>query len=220
MSNQTLAITPEIYDYLLSVSLREHPVLANLRSETMKLAEANMQISPEQGQFMQLIVRLMGAKRCIEVGVFTGYSSLAIAMALPPGGQIIACDVSDEWAAIARRHWEKAGVAGKIDLRLAPAADTLRQLLENGEAATFDFVFIDADKPGYDGYYERCLKLIRPGGLIMFDNTLWSGKVVDENSGDPDVQAIRALNAKLHRDERIELSLLPLSDGVTLVRKV
>jgi len=127
--------------------------------------------------------------------------------------------VSDEWTAIARRYWEKAGVASKIDLRLAPAADTLRGLLENGEAGTFDFVFIDADKPGYDDYYELCLQLIRPGGLIMFDNTLWSGKVVDENSGDPDVQAIRALNAKLHRDERIELSLLPLSDGVTLVRK-
>ncbi len=219
MSNQTLAISPEIYDYLLSVSLREHALMADLRSETMKLVKANMQISPEQGQFMQLLVKLMGAERTLEVGVFTGYSSLAVAMALPPGGQIIACDVSDEWTAIARRYWEKAGVASKIDLRLAPAADTLRGLLENGEAGTFDFVFIDADKPGYDDYYELCLQLIRPGGLIMFDNTLWSGKVVDENSGDPDVQAIRALNAKLHRDERIELSLLPLSDGVTLVRK-
>jgi predicted O-methyltransferase YrrM len=219
MSNQTLSITPELYDYLLSVSLREHPALTSLRAETMKLAESEMQISPEQGQFMQLLVKLMGAKRTLEVGVFTGYSALAVALALPAGGQVVACDVSEVWTSIGRRHWEQAGIASKIDLRLAPATETLRQLVAEGQAGAFDFAFIDADKPGYDSYYEGCLKLIRPGGLIMFDNTLWSGRVARGNLEDKDVTALRALNKKLLSDERIDLSLLPLSDGVTLVRK-
>jgi caffeoyl-CoA O-methyltransferase len=153
------------------------------------------------------------------VGVFTGYSSLAVALALPADGKIVACDVSEEWTSIGKRFWKKAGVSEKIDLRIAPAADTLQQLLDQGLAGTYDFAFIDADKTGYDSYYELCLQLLRPGGLILFDNTLWSGKVVDENSEDEDVKAIRALNAKLHRDERIDLCLLPLSDGVTMVRK-
>ena len=219
MSRQTLALTPELYQYILDVSLRENPALKALRQYTLSLEEANMQISPEQGQFMQMLVRLLGAKNCIEVGVFTGYSSLAVALALPDDGKIIACDISKAWTAIGKQYWQKAGVSHKIDLCLAPAAQTLQNLLAQGLAGTFDFAFIDADKTGYNAYYELCLQLLRPGGLILFDNTLWSGKVLDENSDDPDVQAIRALNEKLHRDERIELSLLPLSDGVTLVRK-
>lgn len=220
MSRQTLSLTPELYQYILDVSLRENPVLTQLREYTLSLEEANMQISPEQGQFMQLLVKLMGAKNCIEVGVFTGYSSLAVALALPEDGRIIACDISEEWTSIGKKFWEKAGVRDKIDLRIAPATETLRELVSQGFSGTFDFAFIDADKTGYDTYYEYCLQLLRPGGLILFDNTLWSGKVVDQNADDEDVRAIRALNAKLHRDERIDLSLLPLSDGVTLVRKV
>ncbi|TAK37697.1 MAG: SAM-dependent methyltransferase [Saprospiraceae bacterium] len=219
MSNQTLSITPELYDYLLSVSLREHPVQASLRAETMKLAESEMQISPEQGQFMQFLVKLMGAKRTLEVGVFTGYSALSVALALPSDGQIIACDISEKWTSIGRRHWQRANVASKIDLRLAPAIETLQQLVTEEQSGTFDFAFIDADKPGYDDYYELCLKLIRTGGLILFDNTLWSGRVARENLEDENVSALRALNKKLLSDERIDLSLLPLSDGVTLVRK-
>ncbi|GAB4258743.1 MAG: class I SAM-dependent methyltransferase [Saprospiraceae bacterium] len=219
MSRQTLSLTPELYQYILDVSLRENPVLTELREFTLSLEEANMQISPEQGQFMQMLVKLMGARNCIEVGVFTGYSSLAVALALPADGKIVACDVSEEWTSIGKRFWKKAGVSEKIDLRIAPAADSIQQLLDQGLAGTFDFAFIDADKTGYDSYYELCLQLLRPGGLILFDNTLWSGKVVEENSEDEDVNAIRALNAKLHRDERIDLCLLPLSDGVTMVRK-
>ncbi len=219
MSRQTLSLTPELYRYILDVSLRENAVLTELREFTLSLEEANMQISPEQGQFMQMLVKLMGAKNCIEVGVFTGYSSLAVALALPADGKIIACDVSEEWTSTGKRFWEKAGVSEKIDLRIAPAADTLQQLLDQGLSGTFDFAFIDADKTGYDSYYELCLQLLRPGGLILFDNTLWSGKVLDENSDDEEVKAIRALNARLHRDERIDLCLLPLSDGVTMVRK-
>jgi predicted O-methyltransferase YrrM len=219
MSRQTLSLTPELYQYILDVSLRENSALTELREFTLSLEEANMQISPEQGQFMQMLVKLMGARNCIEVGVFTGYSSLAVALALPADGKIVACDVSEEWTSIGKRFWKKAGVSEKIDLRIAPAADTLQQLLDQGLAGTYDFAFIDADKTGYDSYYELCLQLLRPGGLILFDNTLWSGKVVDENSEDEDVKAIRALNAKLHRDERIDLCLLPLSDGVTMVRK-
>lgn len=220
MSRQTLSLTPELYQYILDVSLRENPILAQLRDFTLALKEANMQISPEQGQFMQMLIKLMGAKNTIEVGVFTGYSTLATALALPDDGKIIACDVSEEWTSVGKKFWEKAGVSHKIDLYLAPAAQTLHQLLDSGHAGTFDFAFIDADKTGYDEYYECCLQLIRQGGLIMFDNTLWSGKVLEVGSNDSDVMAIRALNAKLHRDQRIELCLLPLSDGVTLVRKV
>ncbi len=219
MSRKTLSLTPELYDYILSVGVREHPLLTALRRETGQLEEANMQISPEQGQFMQILVKLMGAKNCIEVGVFTGYSTLATALALPADGKIVACDINEQWTSIARQYWQRAGVAEKIDLHLAPAIETLQRLLEEGRTGSFDFAFIDADKTGYDSYYELCLQLLRPGGLILFDNTLWSGKVVEENSQDEDVKAIRALNAKLHRDERIDLCLLPLSDGVTMVRK-
>jgi predicted O-methyltransferase YrrM len=219
MSNRSIGLEGPLYDYLLAASLREHPVLARLRAETAGHPKANMQIAPEQGQFMALLVRLMGATRCIEVGVFTGYSSLAVALAMPPTGRLIACDISDEYAAIARRHWEEAGMAGKIDLRLAPAQDTLDALLAEGGAGSYDFAFVDADKAGYLNYYQRLLALLRPGGLIAVDNTLWNGDVANPDNNEPDTVAIRAFNERLRDDERIDLSLVPIGDGLTLARK-
>ena len=219
MSTRTLGLEAPLYDYLLSVSLREAPVLARLRAETASHPKVNMQIAPEQGQFMALLARLIGARHCIEIGVFTGYSSLAIALALPDGGRIVACDVSDEYTAVARCYWAEAGVQDKVDLRLAPAAETLRGLIAAGEAGRYDFAFIDADKGGYAEYYERLLALLRPGGLIAVDNTLWGGSVADAADQDPDTRAIRAFNEKLHADERVDLSLVPIGDGLTLARK-
>ena len=178
-----------------------------------------MQIGPEQGMFMQLLVKLMRARRIVEVGTFTGYSSLAMALALPPGGRIVCCDVSEAWTAIARRHWKMAGVEKKVSLRIAPALETLDRLLAEGGAGRYDFAFIDADKSNYANYYERCLKLVRRGGLIAVDNTLWGGSVADPRDNDQDTRAIRAFNRKLHRDRRIELALLPIGDGVTLALK-
>jgi predicted O-methyltransferase YrrM len=183
------------------------------------MPHAGMQISPEQGQFMALLARLIDAKRTLEIGVFTGYSAMSVALALPPGGKIIACDVSEEWTAMARRHWEKAGVAGKIDLRLAPALQTLDKLIADGAAGTFDFAFIDADKSNYPGYYERCLALVRRRGLIAVDNTLWSGAVADPGNDERDTLAIRAFNDAVHKDDRVEMSLLPVGDGLTLALK-
>lgn len=219
MSTRTLGLEAPLYDYLLSVSLREAPVLARLRTETASHPKVNMQIAPEQGQFMALLVRLIGARHCIEIGVFTGYSSLAVALALPDGGRIVACDVSDEYTAVARRYWAEAAVQDKVDLRLAPAAETLRGLIAAGESGRYDFAFIDADKGGYAEYYERLLALLRPGGLIAVDNTLWGGSVADAADQDPDTRAIRAFNEKLHADERVDLSLVPIGDGLTLARK-
>lgn len=219
MTKKTLGLDNQLYDYLLSVSLRESPILRQLREETAQLPNAMMQISPEQGQFMALLVQLLGARRTLEVGVFTGYSSLCVALALPPEGQMIACDVSEEYTAVARRYWEAAGVADKIDLRLAPALETLDGLLAQGQAGTFDFAFIDADKGNYDGYYERSLQLIRPGGLIAIDNVLWSGRVADPASQERNTQMIRGLNQKLHQDQRISLSLVPIADGLSLALK-
>lgn len=219
MSTRTLGLEAPLYDYLLSVSLREAPVLARLRTETASHPKVNMQIAPEQGQFMALLVRLIGARHCIEIGVFTGYSSLAVALALPDGGRIVACDVSDEYTAVARRYWAEAAVQDKVDLRLAPAAETLRGLIAAGESGRYDFAFIDADKGGYAEYYERLLVLLRPGGLIAVDNTLWGGSVADAADQDPDTRAIRAFNEKLHADERVDLSLVPIGDGLTLARK-
>ncbi|MDH4031089.1 MAG: class I SAM-dependent methyltransferase [Chromatiales bacterium] len=219
MSNRTLQMTAEVYDYLLDVSLRESPVLAELREVTAEHPMVAMQISPEQGQFMALLIRLIGARRCLEIGVYTGYSSLAVASALPEDGKIIACDVNEEFTAIARRFWDKAGVTAKIDLRLAPAMDTLDELLRDGQGGRFDFAFIDADKTSYEGYYERCLELLRPGGLIAVDNVLWSGSLVDERNQDPDCNALRSLNRKLYSDERVDLSMVPIGDGLTLARK-
>ena len=218
MSTRTLNLDDVLYQYLLDESLREHPVLAELRAATRGLPSASMQIAPELGQFMALLVRLIGARRTLEIGVFTGYSALAVALALPDDGHVTACDVNEEYAKIARDHWQKAGVAHKIDLHLAPALDTLDALLADGQAGCYDFAFIDADKSNYDGYYERCLALMRGGGLIAIDNVLWGGAVAHP-AQDPATGAIQALNRKLHGDDRIDLSLLPLGDGLTLARK-
>jgi predicted O-methyltransferase YrrM len=219
MPKQSIGLDNQLYNYLLSVSLREPEILGKLRQETANHPRSGMQISPEQGQFMRLLVQLIGAKKTLEVGVFTGYSSLSVALALPPDGKIIACDVSEEFTAIARRYWQEAGVADKIELRLAPALETLDQLLANGQGETYDFAFIDADKENYDGYYERSLQLVRPGGLIAIDNVLWSGQVAQEQYQDESTQSIRALNEKLHHDERVTLSLVPIADGLTLAIK-
>nr|WP_315250079.1 class I SAM-dependent methyltransferase [uncultured Duganella sp.] len=218
MSNRTLNLTDALYDYVLTHSLREHPAQTALREATRGHERASMQISPEQGQFMALLVKLMGARNAIEVGVFTGYSALSVALALPPEGRLVACDISEEYTSVARPYWRQAGVADKIDLRIAPALETLQSLLRDGEAGLYDFAFIDADKVGYDGYYEACLQLVRPGGLIVFDNTLRDGKVLERADND-DTAALQALNIKLREDQRIDISLLPLSDGVTLARK-
>ena len=214
-----LLFPESVHQYLISNSLREPAILQRLREETAVLPNGGMQISPEHGQFMALIIQLLGARRTLEVGVFTGYSSLAVALALPAGGKIVACDISEEYTSVARRYWKEAGVDGMIDLRVAPALQTLHGLIAQGEQGRFDFAFIDADKTGYEGYYECAIELIRPGGLIMIDNVLWSGRVADPTENDADTTALRALNKKLHADSRISLSMLPLSDGVTLALK-
>jgi caffeoyl-CoA O-methyltransferase len=219
MSSRTIPMTDRLYDYLLKVSLREPPLLAALRAETAKLPMAGMQISPEQGQFMALLAELIGARRAIEVGTFTGYSALCVAQALPHDGKLIACDISEEFTSVARRYWAKSDIADRIELRLAPALDTLKSLLAGGGAGSFDFAFIDADKTQYDAYYEAILKLLRPGGLITIDNVLWSGAVADGRKRDADTVALRALNEKLKTDKRITLSMLPIGDGLTLARK-
>jgi caffeoyl-CoA O-methyltransferase len=219
MSSRTLSLTDRLYDYLLATSLREPPLLAELRAETAKLPMAGMQISPEQGQFMAFLVETIGARRTLEVGTFTGYSALCVALVLPAGGKVIACDISEEYTAVGRRYWQRAGVADKIDLRLAPALDTLGRLLADGGAGSIDFAFIDADKREYDGYYEAVLKLLRPGGLVAIDNVLWDGAVADPAKQDDDTRAIRALNEKVKTDARVSLSLVPIGDGLTLARK-
>ena len=221
MSRRTIQMTDTLHDYMLANSLREAPILARLRRETEEAvgSAAQMQISPEQGQFMALMVRLTGAREILEVGTFTGYSALCMASALPDDGHLIACDTSAEWTAIARRFWSEAGVAERIDLRLAPAADTLSDLRESERDSSFDLAFIDADKTNYMAYYEQSLALLRPGGLIMIDNVLWGGSVADEANTKDDTVALRALNAHVHGDQRVDSSLLPIGDGLTLARK-
>jgi caffeoyl-CoA O-methyltransferase len=219
MSIVQTAVTENLADYIRSVTLREPDVLKRLREETAKLPNAIMQICPEQGQFMGLLMQLLGAQRTLEVGVFTGYSSTVVALALPEDGKIIACDISPDYTAIARRYWREAGVEHKVELRLAPAIETLDALLAEGQSGSFDFAFIDADKENYGGYYERALKLLRPGGVIAVDNVLWHGKVLDGSVQDADTRAIRALNEKLHGDERVTVSMLPIGDGLTLACK-
>ena len=219
MANTTIGLSDELAAYVIKVGTREPEVLTRLREETAKLPPHGMQIAPEEGAFLALLVELTGARRCIEIGTFTGYSSTAVALALPEDGQIVCCDVSEEWTSLARRYWVEAGVADKIDLRVAPAAETLEQLLSDGEHAAYDFAFVDADKTGYDGYYERLLRLVRPGGLIAFDNTRWGGAVLEQDAQDADTRAIQALNAMLADDGRVTLCLLPLADGVTLARR-
>jgi predicted O-methyltransferase YrrM len=219
MSRQTLNLTPQVYEYLLSVSLRENEILQQLRLETANHPLARMQIAPEQGQLMALLLKLMGAKKVLEIGVFTGYSSTVMALALPDDGKIIACDVSEDFTQIARKYWQKAEVEAKIDLHLAPAQETLAQLIAQGESATFDFVFIDGDKSNYQNYYEQSLQLLRPGGLIAVDNVLWYGRVAEPEIQDNQTKAIRSFNEKLAQDSCIDLSLIPIGDGLTLARK-
>ena len=218
MSRHTIELDDVLQRYLIDHSLREHPAQAALRAATASHPHAGMQISPEQGQFMALLIRLIGARRALEIGVFTGYSALAVALALPEDGRLLACDISDEYTRVGRPFWQQAGVEQKIELRLAPALATLDAQLAAGAAGGFDFAFIDADKSGYDAYYERCLRLLRPGGLIAIDNTLWGGAVA-RPAQDADTEALQRLNAKLHLDQRIDLSLLPIGDGLTLARK-
>jgi predicted O-methyltransferase YrrM len=219
MSARTIAMTDSLYEYVISVSGPIPDYLHRLRDETQALPMGMMQISIEQGKFMALLVKATGVKKALEVGVFTGYSSLVVAQALPADGKLLSCDVSEEWTSIGQKYWKEAGVANKIDLRIAPALETLDGLLQDGQAATFDFMFIDADKENYDNYYERGLKLVRPGGIIAFDNTLWSGKVADPTVQDEMTNAIRALNAKLSKDPRIDLAVVPIGDGLSLALK-
>jgi O-methyltransferase len=209
----------DIERYVGEIVTKETPVQKRLRAETAKLPMAGMQIGPDQGALLALLVRLIGAKRTIEVGTFTGYSALSVAQALPEGGKVIACDINEEWTSIARRYWKEAGLADRIELRLAPAGETLKALLEADGAGSFDFAFIDADKSGYDAYYELCLRLIRQNGLIAVDNVLWSGAVVDAKRRDSDTAALRALNLKMRDDARVDSVLLTVGDGLTLARK-
>lgn len=218
MSTRTLGLEAPLYDYLLSVSLREAPVLARLRAETASHPKVNMQIAPEQGQFMALLARLIGARHCIEIGVFTGYSSLAVALALPDGGRIVACDVSDEYTAVARRYWAEAGVADRVDLRIGPALDTLDALAAEGAAGSFDFAFVDAAKSEYPDYYRRLLPLMRPGGLVAYDNVFRHGDVADPEQESEALRATRELNDILAADERVDVAMVPIADGMTLAR--
>ncbi|MGQ3031872.1 MAG: class I SAM-dependent methyltransferase [Ferrovibrionaceae bacterium] len=211
---------PVIEKYLLAVGGRETDLQRRLREETMRLPRGRMQAGPETAQILAFLVRLLGARHCLEVGTFTGFSALAVAQALPEGGRLIACDVSEEWTAIGRRYWQEAGVADRIDLRIGPGSATLHRLIAEGRAGQFDFAFIDADKTGYDGYYEDCLILLRPGGVIALDTMLWSGAVADPAINDADTVALRTLNAKIHADPRVDMCLLPIGDGVNLVRKI
>jgi caffeoyl-CoA O-methyltransferase len=218
VSLRSIGLDEKLYAYLLDVSLREPDVLRRLREETAIRENASMQIAPEQGQFMALLVELIGAERTLEIGTFTGYSALAVALALPPHGRVIACDISEEYGEIALRWWAEGGVADKIELRIAPAVETLDRMLEEGLARRFDFAFIDADKKGYIDYWERCLRLVRRGGLIAVDNVLWDGRVADPADVDESTLAIRAFNARVRDDTRVELSLVPIGDGLTLAR--
>ncbi len=219
MTKRSIELNDRLYQYLLDHSLRENAIMRRLREATATHELARMQISPEQAQFMALLIELMGARNIIEIGTFTGYSALAMAQALPADGRLICCDISTQWTDTGRPYWREAGVESRIDLRIAPALDTLDALISDAQAGRFDMVFIDADKTAYADYYERALVLLRKGGLILFDNMLWSGRVLDAAVDDEDTQAIRALNARLHGDERISLSLLPVGDGLTLARK-
>ena len=219
MTNKTLSVDDELYRYIIDNSLRETPLMRELRDVTQRQELSRMQIAPEQGQFMALLVELLGARRIIEVGTFTGYSALCMAQAMPDDGELVCCDVSEAWTAIAIDFWQRAGVRQRIDLRIAPALQTLDELLVAGGAGSFDMAFVDADKTNYLNYFERCLDLLRPGGLLMFDNTLWRGSVADPAIADEDTIALRALNRQLHADQRVSISLVPIGDGLTLARK-
>lgn len=219
MSAAPTTVTEALYGYLLKTTVREPEVLHRLRLETARLPTGGMQISPEQGQLMRLLIELIGARRALEVGVFTGYSSTCVALALPQDGQLVACDISEEWTNVARRYWHEANVASKIQLRVQPALLTLDGLIAGGDSGSFDFAFIDADKTAYDAYYERCLTLLRPGGLLAIDNGLWGGAVADDSDQRDNTRAIRALNAKIADDARVSACLVPIGDGLYLARK-
>ena len=219
MSFQHIHVDDALLGYIRSVAAPEPEYLSRLREETARDPLARMQITVEQGLFMGMLVRLMGARRALEVGVFTGYSSISVARALPDDGELIACDVSEKWTSVARRYWKEAGVEHKIQLHLRPAVETLDSLLAAGQAGTFDFAFIDADKVNYGAYYERALQLLRPGGLIGVDNVLWHGRVIDPKLHDEDTVAIRAFNAAMREDSRVDQMMLPIGDGLTLARK-
>jgi caffeoyl-CoA O-methyltransferase len=219
MSNTSINLTPMLYEYYQRESTREPDLLKLLRAETERQFGSTMQISPEQGQLMQWLIKLTKAKRTLDIGTFTGYSALAVALALPKDSQVIACDLNSQWTDLAKQFWQEAGVANKISLKLAPAADTLQQLLEKGEANQFDFAFIDADKVNYPTYYELCLRLIKAGGIIAIDNVLWGGAVADKSICDEDTETIRKLNSFIHKDNRVDMTMLPIGDGLTLVRK-
>lgn len=220
MSPRTINLTDDLYEYLLSVSVREPPILQKLRQETSKLRGAAMQIGPDQGRFMALLVQLIGAKKTIELGTFTGYSSLTVALAMPADSRTICCDVSQEWTDIAKRYWQEAGVADKIELHLRPGMETLQELIDQGQSGSFDFAFIDADKENYEGYYQHCLNLVKPGGLIAVDNVLWNGGVIDAARTDPDTEAIRLFNANIYADQRVDICMVSIGDGLTLLRKI
>jgi predicted O-methyltransferase YrrM len=220
MSRTSIGLDQPLNDYLVQCGSPEHPVAARLRAETERMARGSLQIAPEQGQLLAMLTRLIGARQTIEVGTFCGYSALWVALALPDDGKVIACDVNAEWTAIGRRYWQEAGVAGKIDLRLAPGSETLEALEAAGGTGQYDLVFIDADKGGYADYYERALRLLRRGGLIVLDNTLWSGRVSDASADDADTRAIREVNAKIAADGRVDKVMLPIGDGMMLARKI
>jgi predicted O-methyltransferase YrrM len=219
MSNVTLGLPDDLQAYLLEFGVREPEILRELREETAALPQRDMQIAPEQGALMALLAELVGARRCLEVGTFTGYSSLAVALVLPPNGSMVCCDVSREWTDVARRYWEKAGVADRIELRLGPALDTLDALLAEGQAGTFDFAFLDADKVSYPQYADRALALLRSGGLLAIDNVFWGGEVTNTDADDPEIAAIRSMGRSLVEDQRVSLAMVPIADGVTLARK-
>lgn len=220
MSNRTLSIDDRVYDYLLAVSLKEPDLLKRLREETAGIEFSEMQIAPEQGQFMAMLAKLVGARRALEIGTFTGYSSIRIASALPEGGELICCDDSEDWTAMAKKYWKLAGLEDRISLKLGDACKTLQSLIDSGQVGSFDFIFIDADKQNYEQYYELSLSLLHDGGLIAVDNTLWSGDVADPANMEPGTRAIRRFNEMLRQDQRVDISLVPIGDGLTLVRKI
>ena len=219
MSSSTIGLNNELRKYMLDVSFRDDDILRQLREETLTLKEAQMQISPEQGAFLSILTKILNAKKTLDIGVFTGYSSLVVARELPNDGLVVACDTSIEWTSIAKKYWKLAGVDNKVDLHLAPAIETLEKLIEDGQASTYDFSFIDADKINYQSYYEYSLTLVKPGGIIAVDNVLWSGQVIDESDSEPATRAIRSFNEKLFQDDRVSISMVPIGDGLTLAYK-
>lgn len=219
MGSKFTTMDERLYNYLLSVSLKEPDVLTRLREETARDPMAILQIPPDQGQLMALLVKLMGAKRILEIGTYMGFSALCMALALPENGYLLACDINQDWTDVARRYWEKAGVADRIELRIAPALETMDALLAEGQEQSFDLIFIDADKPNYCAYYEAGLRLLRRGGLVILDNVLWKGRVADEREQDPDTVALRAINTLIYQDQRVDASIIPIGDGMTIARK-